>query len=135
MVSGSAFLAQALMAHGASAVCAYDAADRVTFWNERYLAFFPEVAPFLRVGTPFLETLEPFLALQHPQASAQERADAARNAIHRHAHEEGPFQYQRPDGRWLELRMFPQPDGGRFKIWSDVSAQKAPGAEGSLLQG
>lgn len=135
MVSGSEFLAQALMAHGASAVCGYDASDRITFWNERYLAFFPEVAPFLRVGTPFLETLEPFLALQHPQASAQERADAARNAIHRHAHEEGPFQYQRPDGRWLELRMFPQPDGARFKIWSDVSAQKAPGAEGSLLQG
>jgi diguanylate cyclase (GGDEF)-like protein len=135
MVSGSEFLAQALMAHGASAVCGYDASDRVTFWNERYLAFFPEVAPFLREGTPFLETLEPFLALQHPQASAQERADAARNAIHRHAHEQGPFQYQRPDGRWLELRMFPQPDGGRFKIWSDVSAQKAPGAEGSLLQG
>uniref|UniRef100_UPI000D33EEE9 sensor domain-containing diguanylate cyclase n=1 Tax=unclassified Variovorax TaxID=663243 RepID=UPI000D33EEE9 len=135
MVSGSEFLSQALMAHGASAVCGYDAADRVTFWNERYLAFFPEVVPFLRVGTPLTETLEPFLALQHPQASARERADAMRNAVHRHAHEQGPMQYQRADGRWLEMRMFPRPDGGRFKIWSDVSAQKAPGSEGSLLQG
>jgi diguanylate cyclase (GGDEF)-like protein len=135
MFSGTEFLAQVLMAHGASAVCGYDAEDRVTFWNERYLAFFPEVAPFLRVGTPFLETLEPFLALQQPQASAQERADAMTNAVFRHSQEEGPVQYQRADGRWLELCMFPQPDGGRFKVWSDVSAQKAPGAEGSLLQG
>jgi diguanylate cyclase (GGDEF)-like protein len=135
MVSGSEFLAQALMAHGASAVCGYDAADRVTFWNERFLVFFPELATFLQVGTPYLDTLEPFLALQHPQASALERADEVRNALFRHVHEEGPVQYQRADGRWLELRMFPQPDGGRVKIWSDVSAQKAPGSEGSLLQG
>lgn len=123
------------MAHGASAVCGYDASERVIFWNERYLAFFPEVVPFLRVGTTYLETLEPFLAVQHPQASPQERADAVRNALHRHAHEQGPFQYQRADGRWLELRMFPRPGGGRLKMWTDVSAQKAPGTEGNLLQG
>ena len=135
MVSDTEFLAQALMAHGASAVCGYDASERVTFWNERYLGFFPEVVPFLRVGTAYLETLEPFLAVQHPQATPQERADAVRNALHRHAHEEGPIQYQRADGRWLELRMFPRSGGGRFKIWTDVSAQKAPGTEGNLLQG
>ncbi|MFM9926023.1 diguanylate cyclase [Variovorax sp. H27-G14] len=135
MFFGSENLVQALMAHGASAVCGYDAADRVIFWNERYVAFFPEVAPFLRVGTPYVETLEPFLALQHPQASLEERADAMRNAMHRHANEQGPIRYQRADGRWLELRMFPQPDGGRFKVWSDVSGQKAPGSDDSLLQG
>lgn len=135
MFSGKEFLAQALMTHGASAVCGYDDADQVTFWNDRYVAFFPEVASFLRIGTSYLATLEAFLAVQHPQASAQERADAVGKALHRHAHEQGPIRYQRADGRWLELRMFPQPDGGRFKIWADVSAHQAQGTEGSLLQG
>jgi diguanylate cyclase (GGDEF)-like protein len=135
MFFGTESLAQALMAHGASPVCGYDASDRVTFWNERYLSFFPEVAPFLQVGTPLLATLEPFIALQHPRATPEERASAMRNALQRHAQEQGPVRYQRADGRWLEMRMFPQPDGSRFKMWSDVSAQNAPGTDGTLLQG
>lgn len=131
-----AALAALLMAHGASAVCVYDAADCVIAWNMRYLEFFPEVRPIIRVGLPFVDTVRPFLAIQHPDALPEEAEAALKSALHRHRTDEGPLQYQRADGgRWLELRMFPQPDGSRIKLWRDVSAELAPGTDGSQLLG
>ncbi|WP_295529324.1 sensor domain-containing diguanylate cyclase [uncultured Pseudacidovorax sp.] len=121
--------AQLLLCHGASAMCVYDAQDRITRWNARYPEFFPEVAPLLKVGLHFVETVRPFLRLQHPDASAQEIEAGAAAALRRHRALEGPVRYQRADGgRWLELRMFPQPDGGRIKIWNDVTAQQQAAA-------
>ncbi len=128
-------LATLLMQHGASAVCIYDAQDRVIRWNARYLEFFPEVKSIIRVGLPFIETVKPFLAVQHPQAPAHEFPAAIDSAIHRHRTDEGPLRYQRADGRWVELRMFPQPDGSRIKLWQDVTAELGPGTDGSQLLG
>ncbi|CAN5287907.1 hypothetical protein BH10PSE18_BH10PSE18_46870 [soil metagenome] len=130
-----ATLAALLMAHGASAVCVYDEEDRVIRWNARYLEFFPEVKGMIRVGLPFLDTLLPFLAHQHPHAPSDEMDAAIRSALHRHRTDEGPLQYQRADGRWLELRMFPLADGSRIKLWRDVTAELAPGTDGSQLLG
>lgn len=124
-----------LMAHSSAAVCVYDAADRLIRWNARYVEFFPEVAAMIRVGLPFIDTLRPFLAHQHPHASAHETHEAILNALHRHRTDEGPLQYQRADGRWLELRMVPLADGSRIKLWRDITAELAPGTDGSQLFG
>lgn len=122
--------AQLLLSHGASALCVYDAQERITRWNARYPEFFPEVAPLLKVGLHFTDTVRPFLRLQHPDAGAQEIEEGVAAALRRHRALEGPVRYQRADGgRWLELRMFPQPDGGRIKIWNDVTAEQQAAAD------
>lgn len=126
-------LADVLMRFGASAVCVYDSQDRIVRWNERYLLYFPEVQRTVRVGLPFIETVISFFALQHPEATYEEQAAAVQSALLRHQREEGPIQYQRADGRWLELRMFPQTDGGRIKVWNDVTREKAPGTDATHL--
>jgi diguanylate cyclase (GGDEF)-like protein len=116
-----------LLRHAGAAVCVYDAEDRVLLWNERYVDFFPEVASIVREGLHFCETVEPFLRRQHPRADAAEIAAGIAAALDRHRRLEGPLRYQRgDDGRWLELRMFPQVDGGRIKVWTDVTAEQMP---------
>lgn len=131
-----AVLADVLMQHAGAAVCIYDAQDRIQRWNARYLDFFPEIRDSVRAGLPFVDTVRAFFAIQHPHATPVEHAAAIESAMYRHRHEQGPIQYQRADtGRWLELRMFPQPEGGRIKVWTDVTAERAPGTDGSQLIG
>lgn len=113
--------------HAGAAVCAYDADDRLLLWNDRYVDFFPEVASVLRPGLHFCDTVAPFLRLQHPKADDAEIEAGVAAALDRHRRLEGPLRYQRgDDGRWLELRMFPQPDGGRIKVWTDVTIEQMP---------
>jgi diguanylate cyclase (GGDEF)-like protein len=122
-----------LLAFGASAVCCYDAEDRVSAWNARYLEFFPEMRDQVRVGLPVADTLRPFLERQHPGATAAQLEAALANAMWRHREEQGPLRYQRADGgRWLELRMFPVP-GGRIKLWTDVTHSGTEGTDASVL--
>lgn len=122
-----------LLAFGASAVCCYDAEERVSAWNARYLEFFPEMADRVRVGLPVADTIRPFLERQHPGAGEAELEAALANALWRHREEQGPLRYQRADsGRWLELRMFPVP-GGRIKLWTDVTHSGTEGTDASVL--
>ncbi len=109
---------------GDAALCLYDADEAIVWWNDRYLDFFPEVRPIIRPGLPFINTVRLFLQLQHPQQATAERMQPyVEIAMIRHRTDQGPMQYQRAsDGRWVELRMFPLPQGGRFKIWRDVTA-------------
>ena len=125
-----------LFQHAQAALCCYDAGDRVLFWNAAYPAFFPEVAAHLRVGMHFLDSVTAFLRVQHPDVDAAEIEAGAAAALDRHRRLEGPLRYQRgDDGRWLELRMFPQPDGSRIKIWNDVTtAQMAPSEDLGMLE-
>jgi len=122
-----------LLAFGASAVCCYDTDERVSAWNERYLEFFPEMRERVRVGLPVADTIRPFLERQHPGATAAELDAALANAMWRHREERGPLRYQRADsGRWLELRMFPVPQG-RIKLWTDVTHSGTEGTDASVL--
>ncbi|WP_295983363.1 sensor domain-containing diguanylate cyclase [uncultured Variovorax sp.] len=132
--SPSPAVAGILFAHGASAVCVYDAADNVIEWNQRYLDFFPEVRGIVRVGLPFTETVRPFLQIQHPRMTPAELEENVASAVRRHRTQLGPFRYQRADtGRWLEMRAFVQPDGTRIKLWADVTEAHAAGTDSDEL--
>ncbi len=110
--------------HGEAAYCLYDTDENILWWNDRYVEFFPEVRDILRAGLPFFDTVRLFLLLQHPgQVTPEQLQPYLDMAMRRHREERGPLAYQRSDGRWIELRMFPLPQGGRFKIWRDVTAQ------------
>ncbi len=105
------------------AVCVYDAQDRVIAWNGHYPELFPEVRPMLRPGLAFLDTARALFELQHP-VDEETMAQMLAAALERHRTVTGPLTYQRADGRWVELRMYPLPDGGRFKIWRDATARR-----------
>ncbi|MBN9529357.1 MAG: PAS-domain containing protein [Alphaproteobacteria bacterium] len=118
-----AWLAPMLADHVDEAICVYDADDRVIAWNAAYPVLFPEVREMLRPGLPFLDTVRALFELQHPvDAETMEAMLVA--AVERHRTVIGPLAYQRADGRWVELRMYPTPDGGRFKIWRDVTSRR-----------
>lgn len=112
--------------HGDAAYCLYDADEAILWWNDRYVEFFPEVREILAPGLPLLETVRPFLRQQHPDHAEPDKLQPYLDmAMRRHHEEQGPLEYQRAsDGRWVELRMFPLPQGGRFKIWRDVTARQ-----------
>jgi diguanylate cyclase (GGDEF)-like protein len=114
-----------VVGHGDAAYCLYDADEAILWWNDRYVEFFPEVRDILAPGLPFLETVRLFLRQQHPDHAEPDKLQPYLDmAMRRHREERGPLEYQRAsDGRWVELRMFPLPQGGRFKIWRDVTAQ------------
>lgn len=114
-----------IAAHGDAACCLYDVDEAILWWNDRYVDFFPEVRGILRPGLPFRETVRLFLQLQHPgHAEPDKLAPYLEMAMRRHREEHGPLEYQRAsDGRWVEMRMFPLAQGGRFKIWRDVTAE------------
>ncbi len=125
-VADSRLLLGLLSDHMDEAVCLYDAEDRVVGWNENYPKFFPEVRALLRPGVPFTETVRPLLEQQFPEARDPDKLPrflAAATARHRSI--AGPMTYQRVfDGRWVEMRMFLLPGGGRFKIWRDVTRER-----------
>ncbi len=130
-----ALLFEVMAENIADAICLYDADERVLAWNETYTRFFPEIVPVLRRGVPFVDTVARLFAIQHPShATPQLMRPFLDMALERHRTVRGPFSYQRADdGRWLELRMFPMPNGGRFKMWRDVTREKVELVEPSRL--
>ncbi len=106
------------------AVAIYDADERLVWWNDRFPALFPELAPGLRQGQPFAETAQALYDLMNPAGGDRQARDAfVGRALERHRGAAGPIDYQRPDdGRWLRLTLHDLPVGGRLKIWHDVTA-------------
>ncbi|HET6468322.1 MAG TPA: PAS-domain containing protein [Geminicoccaceae bacterium] len=109
--------------------CRYGPDDRVVHWNETYLAFFPEQAGRIGVGTSYAETLVHFFRSNLPESELPwlERHVAA--GVARHRTQQVPFVFQRKNGRWLKVASLPAPDGGRIRLWRDVSAEQAGGGQ------
>ncbi len=103
------------------AMCLYDADDRVTWWNPRYPELFPEVGEVIAVGVHFLDTFEQLFRLMAPASDEATWAMYRANALERHRNVTGPLDYQRPDGRWIRMRMSRLSNGGRIKLWRDIT--------------
>jgi signal transduction histidine kinase len=108
------------------AVVLYDAEDRVRMVSPLYISMFPEEEPVMAPGTPYADTLR-FFAEANDRVSALGFAtmDAYLDAeVKRHR---TPFvrqTYQRIDGRWVEARKIPLPDGGIAGLWRDITTEK-----------
>lgn len=107
------------------AVCLYDPQDRVVLWNEAYLRFFPEEAGILRHGLPYAETLRRYFEENLTAAEAETFPLHLAAGLERHRRLDGPYIYQRRDGRWYEVQPHRLPDGHLLKIWTDVTANQA----------
>lgn len=108
------------------AVVLYDAKDCVRLASPLYLAMFPEEAPAMAPGTPYAETLKFFAEANDRVATLGfESMEAYLDAeVKRHR---TPFSrqiYRRSDGRWVEARKIPLPDGGIAGLWRDITIEK-----------
>ncbi len=106
---------------GDEAMCLYDAEDRVAWWNPRYPELFPEIGGMIAVGVHFLDTFEQLFRLMAPASDEATWAMYRANALERHRNVTGPLDYQRPDGRWIRMRMSRLSNGGRVKLWRDIT--------------
>nr|MCH9673695.1 PAS-domain containing protein [Gammaproteobacteria bacterium] len=107
------------------AACIYDADDRLAAWNAQYLEFFPEQRDTLSVGTPYADTLTRFFRsnlAESEQGAVQSHVAAA---VARHRGQSVPFIFQRKSGSWLKVASLPIADGGRMRIWRDVTTEHA----------
>ena len=104
-------------------LCVYDAEDRVVRWNATYLAFFPEQAGVLGPGVPYAATLRRFFASNLPPSELPNLERHVAAGVIRHRSQRVPFVFQRKSGRWLKVVSLPTPDGGRIRMWRDVTAE------------
>ena len=111
------------------ALCIYDRDDRVVRWNEAYLTFFPEQAGPLEVGVLYAETLRRFFASNLPDAELPHLERHVTAGVDRHREQRVPFVFQRKNGRWLKVASLALADGGRVRIWRDVTAEHAGGQQ------
>ncbi|MFO1069051.1 MAG: PAS-domain containing protein [Geminicoccaceae bacterium] len=104
-------------------LCVYDAEDRVVRWNGTYLAFFPEQAGVLAPGVSYAATLRRFFASNLPPSELANLERHVAAGVNRHRTQRVPFVFQRKNGRWLKVVSLPTPDGGRIRMWRDVTVE------------
>jgi len=110
------------------AFCAYDAGDRVVAWNAAYLDFFPEQAADIRPGTPYADTLRRFFRSNLPAVELPLLETHVEAGVQRHRAQRVPFVFQRSNGRWLKVASLPLAEGGRLRLWRDVTASRSGAA-------
>jgi len=123
---------EAVLAGMSDGVMMLDADLRLVEWNAHFPEFTGIPAGMLRVGMPMKEILR-------AQAAAGEFGDVdveaevvRRIALLRAGGSAGTIERRRPNGRILELRRNPLPEGGFVTLYTDVTARRQ--AEEQLRQ-
>ncbi|MGJ7491639.1 PAS-domain containing protein [Variovorax sp. ZT4R33] len=109
------------------ACCLFDAADDTLLWNRTFLAFFPEQAGAIGVGTPYAENLRRFYG---QRLDAREMPSIDRyiaEGVARHRAQQRPFGFSH-DGRQLQVASLPLPGLGRIRLWREEAPTDGAGA-------
>ncbi len=102
-------------------LCAFDAEERVTLWNRRFLELIDLPRDLVRVGTP-LEEIVRFNAARHEYGLNDEYETLlARRRNPDRRDRLDIFERRRPDGTVLEIATTPLPSGGFVAVYTDVS--------------
>jgi signal transduction histidine kinase/ActR/RegA family two-component response regulator len=116
-------LLEAMMDNMSQGISVVDANMRLVAWNQRYLDMFQYPEGFVQAGRPIADMIR-FNAQRgwcgpgDPEVHAQKRLAYMRSGK---AH---VSERRRADGRWIEGRGQPLPDGGFVMTFSDVTAHK-----------
>lgn len=114
------------------AVAIYDRDDRVVAVSPYYETMFPEEK--LKPGVTYREALSRF-AVKHDRVRSLGYSDLEAYIdaeVRRHRTPYAQQVYQLNNGRWIEARKVPLPDGGIAGLWRDISAQRE--AEMAMLR-
>ncbi|MEQ8399233.1 ATP-binding protein [Thalassobaculum sp.] len=106
------------------AVAIYDRDDRVVAVSPYYETMFPEED--LKPGLTYREALARF-GLHHDRVQALGYSDLEAYIdaeVQRHRTPYAQQVYQLKNGRWIEARKVPLPNGGIAGLWRDISTQR-----------
>ncbi len=106
----------------------FDADDRLVLFNEAYLGFWPDLAPYVREGIPFSDIAH--LAAKHESPLgamiAPDRWVSDRLAQHGVA--DGGHVQALSDGRWVQINELRTSEGGIVGIYTDITEVKSEDA-------
>jgi signal transduction histidine kinase/CheY-like chemotaxis protein len=106
----------------------FDADDRLVLFNDAYLGFWPDLAPYVREGITFSDIAH--LAAKHERplgaAIAPDRWVSERLA--RHGIADGGHVQALSDGRWVQINELRTSEGGIVGIYTDITEVKAEDA-------
>jgi signal transduction histidine kinase len=105
---------------------------RLVEWNARFAEFAGVPAEILRVGLPMPDILRAQAAAGEFGEVDVEAEVARRMALLRTGRSSGTIERVRPNGRIMELRRNPLPDGGFVTLYTDITARRQ--AEEQLRQ-
>ncbi|HVJ54082.1 MAG TPA: NahK/ErcS family hybrid sensor histidine kinase/response regulator [Aliidongia sp.] len=102
----------------------FDAQDRLTLFNQRYLTFWPGMADQIHAGMSFSEMVH--LAVQHKGVLDAYRDPEGwiRRRLRQHAECVGPTVHALSDGRWMQINEKRTGDGGIVGIYTDITNLK-----------
>jgi signal transduction histidine kinase len=115
---------EVVLAGMTNGVMMLDAGLRLVEWNSHFAEFTGVPAGMLQVGLPMGEILRAqALAGEFGEVDAETEV-ARRMALLRAGTSSGTIERTRPNGRVMELRRNPLPDGGFVTLYTDVTARR-----------
>lgn len=111
------------------AFCLFDGRERLLIWNHSYIAFFPEHADMVRSGQSYRDALNRFYEKTLLPGEADLRPLKVEEALDRFRRQTRPYLLSH-NGRRLQITTLPTIDGGRIRLWREVSR----GTAGSAIE-
>lgn len=116
-------LLEAMMDHMPQGISVVDADMRLVAWNQRYLDLFEYPAGLVQIGRPVAELIR-FNAERGWCGPGDPGDHVEKRLQHMRAGSAHVSERRRADGRVIEVRGQPLPDGGFVSTFSDVSSYK-----------
>ena len=115
-----AALLQLIFDHAGEGISVFDGAMHLVAWNQRFLDCTGLNADEVHTGAPLLELLR-CMARRGEFGPCDIEAEARSRLLALSEHTASLTQRTRPNGRTLELRRSPTPDGGFVMLYADIT--------------
>jgi PAS domain S-box-containing protein len=106
-------------------IALFDRDDRLVLFNSHYARELADIADVVRVGAHWETIVGALFDRGHFLIPEEERPERLRRAIDEHRAGLSLRLFPARDGRWIEVREFAAPDGGRLVIRTDVTRREA----------
>ena len=102
----------------------YDADDRLVICNENLRKTFPGMADVLRPGMPFETVVRTFVERSLAPIGYADPEDWISSRLESHRHPGQAVDFQRPNGRWVQINEYRTTDGGTALVRTDITERK-----------
>lgn len=106
----------------------FDADDKLVLFNEAYLGFWPEAAPYIREGIGFAELAQLVVSHERPLGAVVAPDRWVSDRLARHGVADGGHVQALADGRWVQINELRTSEGGIVGIYTDITQVKADDA-------
>jgi signal transduction histidine kinase len=103
------------------AVCLYDKDDKILYWNNRYLEYFPWHKDTMFVGRSYRDALRLFFESNLSPSELPNLEFHLEEGVKRHQNLKHPFSFQTKLGIWLTVYPVRLENGMYVKIWRETT--------------